>query len=171
MGKDPSGNAKGINTDSKGNLRVVQSLNKQIMIADRIPEGVPGYIAEEGIGVYPTEFWEYSGYTVIDELEWQTDKETKLWLRIMVKVGDEWKETNYTINADFSLLRIQDPLEISKGAALWEILAYDNISTNKLFKFRLKNPIIAPEGIRIYFDNRNATMAKAGIVLRGRTIA
>ena len=95
MGKDPSGNAKGINTDSTGNLIVAQSLNKQIMVADRINDGVPaGTVSPNVGGIYPVDYWEYNSYTVIDELEWQTDKETNLWLRIMVKVGTEWKEVN-----------------------------------------------------------------------------
>ncbi|WP_052401168.1 hypothetical protein [Oceanobacillus jeddahense] len=124
-------------------------------------------------GVAPgerTEMTIFNGYTEIDSLEWQSDTPNALWLFVEVMKNGSWEVYNRTINRSTSLGSVEHPKNVvDLGSSMWDILHYDMESNERFFKLALRKPIVAPEGLRIFFENRsieNRTY-KGGFVIRG----
>jgi len=110
---------------------------------------------------------------IIDHLEWSTNHRTMPSIYIEVKSGGEWEFLTRVISRDFSGSKgSQSPEDIQTlKTGLWDILEFDVESSDRLFKFSLRNPIVASEGIRVYLHNGSSEESYSGsIVLKGRKL-
>jgi len=108
----------------------------------------------------------------IELLEWQTNHRTMPRIYIEVKSDGEWVPITRAIERDGSAAYIHTPERIQMlKSSMWEVLEFDKESEDRFFKFGLRKPLIASEGIRIYIRNESDEFSYAGgIVIKGRRI-
>lgn len=113
----------------------------------------------------------YDKPVVIDEIMWQTNQENVMEFRVEIKKGVDWLILNRNLEKDSSAGRLETPARIvTLGSSMWNVMEYDIESQEKFVKFSLRKPIHAPEGIRMYFENKTTTenAYQAGVVVKGR---
>lgn len=116
----------------------------------------------------------YDYPVVIDYLEWSTNHRTMPSIYIDLKTKGRW--SNYLTRAvfrDFSSSKgSQTPEDIQQlKTGLWEVLEFDNESPDRFFKFSLRKPLYAPEGVRIYIQNNSNDFSYSGsIIVKGKQL-
>jgi hypothetical protein len=116
---------------------------------------------------------EFNEPVIIDRIDWQTNDRTMPAIYIEVKKGETWEYLTRIIARDNNNAKggnTPEDIQVTKSG-LWEILEFDNESVDKFFKFKLREPIYAPEGIRIYIKNLSGSTAYSGsLVVEGRKL-